>query len=139
MDAPRVEGQGAYAYHDWSRLIGTPVEVRKDFRLVRAGVVDDAMADSSALWLAADSVHGRALFAASEGYEMWIRPQKLDGKLCFKMAANNLPTNIGSNVGMSTKSKRIGRKRADSPDRRLDPRQSVSPYRRNQSSKESAC
>ena len=86
-----MESQGAYAYQDWSRLIGTPVEVRKDFRLVRAGVVDDAMTDSSALWLAADSVHGRALFTASEGYEIWIRPQELDGNLCFKMAAGNLP------------------------------------------------
>lgn len=81
----------AYPYHDWSRLIGAPVEVRKDFLLVRAGVVDDAMADSSILWLAADSTQGRALFTAADGYQVWIRPQELDGKLCFKMAAANLP------------------------------------------------
>jgi hypothetical protein len=76
-----------YRYHDWSRLIGTPVEVRKGFELIRAGVVDDAMQDSSALWLAADGAGGRALFTAAEGYEVWIRPQELGGKLCFKMAA----------------------------------------------------
>jgi hypothetical protein len=79
-----------YRYHDWSRLIGAPVEVRRDFQFVRAGTVDDAMADSSALWLAADAKGGRALFTAAEGYEVWIRPQKLNGNLCFKMAAAQL-------------------------------------------------
>jgi hypothetical protein len=79
-----------YRYHDWSRLVGTPVEVRRDFRLVRAGVVDDAMQDSSALWLAADAAGGRALFAAAEGYEVWISPRELDGKLCYKMASGQL-------------------------------------------------
>jgi hypothetical protein len=81
----------AYRYRDWSRLIGTPVEVRKDFELVRAGLVDDAMQDSSAIWLAADATGGRAVFAAAEGYEVWIRPRELEGKLCFKMAAALLP------------------------------------------------
>jgi hypothetical protein len=80
----------AYLYHDWSRLIGTPVEIRKDFTIVRVGIVDDAMPDSSALWLAADSTHGRAIFAAAEGYQVWIRPQELTGKLCYKMAAAQL-------------------------------------------------
>lgn len=80
-----------YPYHDWHRLIGVPVEVRKDFLIVRTGVVDDAMADSSVLWLAADGTQGRALFAAADGYQVWIRPQELDGKLCFKMAAARLP------------------------------------------------
>lgn len=87
-----------YRYQDWSRLIGAPVEVRKDFEIVRAGTVDDAMADSSALWLAADATGGRALFAAAEGYEVWIQPQKLSGKLCFKMAAAQLS---GSHPGGS--------------------------------------
>ena len=80
------ENGQAYRVHDWSRLIGTPVEVRKGFELIRAGVVDDAMQDSSALWLAADSTWGRELFAAAEGYEVWIRPKELGGKLCYKMA-----------------------------------------------------
>jgi hypothetical protein len=79
-----------YRYHDWSRLVGTPVEVRRDFRLVRAGVVDDAMQDSSALWLAADAAGGRTLFTAAEGYEVWISPRELDGKLCYKMASGQL-------------------------------------------------
>ncbi len=79
-----------YRYYDWSRLIGVPVEIRKNFEIVRTGTVDDAMVDSSALWLAADAGGGRALFAAAEGYEVWIRPQKLSGTLCFKMAAAQL-------------------------------------------------
>lgn len=77
---------------NWSRLIGAPVEIRKDFLTVRTGVVDDAMPDSSALWLAADRTHGRTLYAAAEGYHVWIRPQELDGKLCYKMATSNLPS-----------------------------------------------
>lgn len=80
-----------YPYQDWHRLIGVPVEVRKDFLIVRTGVVDEAMPDSSMLWLAADGTHGRALFAAADGYQVWIRPQELEGKLCFKMAAAPRP------------------------------------------------
>jgi hypothetical protein len=79
-----------YQYHDWRRLIGTPVEVRKNFEIVRIGVVDDAMEDSSAVWIAADAGGGRRMFAAAEGFEVWIRPQELGGKLCFKMAATQL-------------------------------------------------
>lgn len=81
----------AYPYHDWNRLIGVPVEVRKNFLIVRTGVVDDAMSDSSVLWLAAEGVHGRTLFAAADEYQVWIRPQELNGQLCFKMAAARLP------------------------------------------------
>jgi len=79
-----------FRFHDWSRLVGIPVEVRKDFQLVRAGVVDDAMQDSSALWPAADMTAGRALFSAAEGYEVWIHPRELGGQLCYKMASVQL-------------------------------------------------
>jgi hypothetical protein len=79
-----------FPYHDWSRLVGLPVEVRKDFQLVRAGVVDDAMQDPSALWIAADTTAGRTLFTAAEGYEVWIHPRELGGQLCYKMASVQL-------------------------------------------------
>ena len=85
-----------YRFRDWSRLIGIPVEVRKGFEHVRSGVVDDAMEDSSALWLAADASAGRALFAAAEGYEVWIRPRELEGMLCYKMAAALRPIPAGA-------------------------------------------
>ncbi|MEV8132347.1 hypothetical protein AB0O54_14530 [Pseudarthrobacter oxydans] len=86
----------SYRLSDWCRLIGIPVEVRKDFELVRSGVVDDAMEDSSAPWIAADASGGRALFAAAEGYEVWIRPRELEGRLCYKMAAALRPLPAGA-------------------------------------------
>jgi len=79
-----------YPHHAWNRLVGVPVEIRKDSEVVRAGVVEDAMPVPAALWLAADVSGGRALFTAAEGYEAWIRPQALGGKLCYKMAADQL-------------------------------------------------
>ena len=85
-----------YRFRDWSRLIGIPAEVRKDYEHVRSGVVDDAMEDSSALWIAADASGGRALFAAAEGYEVWIRPRELEGRLCYKMAAALRPLPAGA-------------------------------------------
>lgn len=81
---------GSYSYRDWSRLVGTPVEIWQDFRFVRSGIVEDAMPDSSAVWLAADGNHGRTIFTAAEGYQVRIRPQMLEGKICYKMAATHL-------------------------------------------------
>lgn len=77
----------SYPYHDWSRLVGTPVQIRKNGQLVRAGVVDAAMPDSSVLWLAADSLEGRALYSADDGYEAWLRPVQACGRPGFVMAA----------------------------------------------------
>lgn len=79
-----------YPSHSWTRLVGVPVEIRKDASVVRAGVVDDAMPFPAALWLAADAGGGRELFTAAEGYEAWIRPQPLDHVPCYKMAAGHL-------------------------------------------------
>ena len=81
----------SYPYSEWARLIGVPVEVRKGRRTVRSGVVDNAMPDSSAVWIAGDANGGRALFTAADGYEVWISPRKLDGNLCYRMAASHLP------------------------------------------------
>ena len=79
-----------YPHHAWNRLVGVPVEIRRDSGVVRAGVVDDAMPHPAALWLAADAGGGRELFTAAEGYEAWIRPRVLGGTLCYKMAADQL-------------------------------------------------
>jgi len=76
-----------YPHHAWNRLIGVPVEIRKDSEVVRAGVVDDAMPRPAALWLAADAGGGRELFTAAEGFQVWVLPQPLGGALCYKMAA----------------------------------------------------
>ncbi|TAP43186.1 hypothetical protein EYS21_13595 [Arthrobacter sp. S39] len=61
-------------YYAWSQLVGCRVEVRRNRRPVRTGIVDDAMPDSSMLWLAADQNEDRALFDAAEGYELWSVP-----------------------------------------------------------------
>ncbi|MBT2568001.1 hypothetical protein J7I84_16140 [Arthrobacter sp. ISL-85] len=79
-----------YPHYAWNRLIGVPVEIRRDSAVVRSGVVDDAMPEPAALWLAADAAGHRELFTAAEGYQVWIKPQALEGKLCYKMAAAQL-------------------------------------------------
>jgi hypothetical protein len=42
-------------YIHWRRLIGTTVQIRQNGKIIRTGTVDDAMADSTALWIAGDS------------------------------------------------------------------------------------
>jgi hypothetical protein len=74
-------------YRDWNRLIGVPVEIRQYGRVVRSGVVDDVMPDSSMLWLMADSAHGRTLFHAAEDYEVWIEPELLEAHHLLQVAA----------------------------------------------------
>lgn len=80
----------AYRQDDWNQLIGAYVEIRRDFETVRFGFVDDAMPDSSALWLCADGKNGRQIFSAAEGYDVWAQPMELTGKLAFRMTASAL-------------------------------------------------
>lgn len=77
----------AYRHNDWHQLIGVFVEIRQNHRIVRSGIVDAAMADSSALWLAADAFHDRAIFEAAEGHVVWVEPQELEGQQCYRMTA----------------------------------------------------
>ncbi|WP_332603141.1 hypothetical protein [Arthrobacter sp. S2(2024)] len=53
---------------DWNLLVGRRIEIYLNDHLVRVGVVDDAMPDSSILWLAAEGNHPRELFEWAEGY-----------------------------------------------------------------------
>jgi hypothetical protein len=80
----------AYRHNDWNLLIGAVVEVRKDHEFFRSGVVDEAMPDSSALWLAADRGHTRVLIEAAEGYDVWVEPRILEGKLSYRMTTSAL-------------------------------------------------
>ncbi|MFF1253906.1 hypothetical protein ACFVYC_15595 [Pseudarthrobacter sp. NPDC058329] len=57
---------------DWAQLVGGIVEVRLNGSLVRVGKVSQASADSTILWIEADAVEPRALFAKSSGYR--VRP-----------------------------------------------------------------
>ncbi|WP_461175306.1 hypothetical protein M1D93_20355 (plasmid) [Arthrobacter sp. Z1-9] len=80
----------AYRHEEWSQLVGAFVEVRNDKRVLRSGFVDDAMADSSALWLAADGIDGRALITRAEGYEVWVEPRQLEGSRAYRMTFSAL-------------------------------------------------
>lgn len=86
----------AYRHNEWRQLVGAFVEIRQDYKAVRRGFVDDAMPDSSALWLAADEFHSRAIFEAAEGHVAWVEPQELTGEQCYRMteSALNLKTGI---------------------------------------------
>ena len=79
-----------YRHNNWNQLIGAFVEIRQNCVALRAGYVEDAMPDSSVLWLAADEHHGRALFEAAEGHVVWVEPRELEGKLTYRMTSTAL-------------------------------------------------
>ncbi|MFJ6359231.1 hypothetical protein [Pseudarthrobacter oxydans] len=74
-----------YRHHEWARLIGAPVEVRKYGEVVRAGIVDAAMPDSSMIWIASDEQFTRTLFEAAQGFQVWVEPRRLEGTLTYRM------------------------------------------------------
>ena len=75
---PRTQmgpGQARPRQHShWNLLINVPVEIRHNGRVVRTGIVDDAMPDSSALWIAADANEPRQMYTVAEGYQVWVVP-----------------------------------------------------------------
>ena len=75
---------------DWPSLIGASVEIRKNTRTVRVGVVDEAMPDSSVLWLGSHGAQPRALYEAAAGYEAWTEPRQLDGVERYRFTADRL-------------------------------------------------
>lgn len=56
----------------WCDLVGSIVEVRHHGIVVGVGRVDDAMPDSSALWLAAEWSQPRSMYEAAQGFSMWV-------------------------------------------------------------------
>jgi hypothetical protein len=79
-----------YLMKEWNLLIGAPVEITRRGTLIRAGIVEDAMQDSSLLWVAADGVQGRELFSAADNYEVWVEPRLLDGNMRYRMTDEQL-------------------------------------------------
>ena len=79
-----------HKYPNWNRLIGATVEIRHHNHTIRTGTVDDAMPDSSALWLASDGVQPRTMYEAALKYEAWIEPRQLTGTNCYRMASSLL-------------------------------------------------
>jgi hypothetical protein len=74
----------------WNDLLNALVEIRHSGSTVRTGFVDDAMPDSSVVWIAPDGSRGRKLFEASEGYELWVKPQPLEGDLQYRMTVQRI-------------------------------------------------
>jgi len=77
-------------HFEWGLLTNTLVEIRYRGRVVRHGIVDDAMPDSSALWIKADGINPRQMFEAWAGYQVWVTPQELSGDLRYRMAPDQL-------------------------------------------------
>lgn len=86
----------SYRHNDWRQLIGAFVEIRHNQITLRKGYVEEAMPDSSALLLAADHQHGRAIFEVAEGHEVWLEPRELEGKLTYRMIATALHPELRS-------------------------------------------
>ncbi|WP_419203185.1 hypothetical protein [Paenarthrobacter nitroguajacolicus] len=89
IDFRRVPDGGHMTLHNytsWSLLIGTSVEIRYKGRTLRTGIVEDAMPDSSTLWIAQHGVQPRKLYEASLGYQAWVEPQQLLGPLSYRAA-----------------------------------------------------
>ena len=79
-----------YPHHEWARLIGAPVEIQRQGEVIRTGIVDEAMPDSSIIWIASDAPASRTLFEASRGFEVWVEPRQLAGPLSYRLTSNAL-------------------------------------------------
>ena len=79
-------------YSLWSALIGARVEIRNSGAVIMTGTVEDAAADSSVLWIAAEGIEPRTMYESALGYEAWVKPQLLSASTCFqyRMTTRNL-------------------------------------------------
>ncbi|MDQ0799504.1 hypothetical protein [Arthrobacter sp. SLBN-112] len=64
-------GVAALRVNQWSLLVGLEVEVRLEPGHRITGRVDDAMPDSTLLWLITDGA-GRRAIEKSQGHEVWV-------------------------------------------------------------------
>jgi hypothetical protein len=74
-------------YIHWRRLIGATAQIRQHGHIIRTGIIDDAMADSTALWIAGDPVQPRTMYEAARGIEVWADPEEAEDGLCFRMTS----------------------------------------------------
>jgi hypothetical protein len=56
---------------DWSQLIGRTVEVWLFGELITTGTVEQATADDTVIWIAAQGIQRRKLYDKLTGYEVW--------------------------------------------------------------------
>lgn len=74
-------------YIHWRRLIGERVQIRQHGQIIRIGTVDEAMADSTALWIAGDAVQPRTMYEAALGIEVWTDIPELSDRVDYRMAS----------------------------------------------------
>ena len=74
-------------YIHWHRLIGATVQIRQHGHIIRTGTIDDAMADSTALWIAGDAARPRTMYEAAHGMEVWAHPEEAEDGLCYRMTS----------------------------------------------------
>jgi hypothetical protein len=70
-------------YIHWRRLIGATVQIRQHGHIIRTGTVDEAMADSTALWIAGDAAQPRTMYEAAHGIEVWAEPDEAEEGLFY--------------------------------------------------------
>ncbi len=92
-----------YRHDLWHTLLGALVQVRQDGKVVREGLVEDVMPDSSALWISADGLNGRVLIEAAEGHEVWVEPRMLEGQRSYRMTSLALQGGGGARTAMTDK------------------------------------
>ena len=67
----------------WRRLIGETVQIRQHGHIIRTGTVDEAMTDSTALWIAGDAAQPRTMYEAAQGIEVWTEPDEAGDGLFY--------------------------------------------------------
>jgi hypothetical protein len=72
---------------EWSSLSVLRWKSDHHGKTIMTGLVEDAMPDSSALWLLADAVYPRQIFEAARGHHVWVTPQQLSGDMNNRVTA----------------------------------------------------
>lgn len=85
---PRKQQEPAYGerimlrqHIHWRRLIGATVQIRHNGQIIRTGTIDDAMADSTALWIAGDAAQPRTMYETVRGIEVWAEANEAEDGL----------------------------------------------------------
>lgn len=71
METKKIQEGTLRATDQWQSLPGRVVEVRLQGNLYRRGLVEAAMPDASALWLAADGISSRKFIDKVNGYRVY--------------------------------------------------------------------
>lgn len=61
-----------FKQHNWRPLLGKVVQIRKNGKIVRSGVVDAITDDGLILWIAGEGACTRQMAHQHDGYEVWI-------------------------------------------------------------------